>query len=50
MIIAHRMRTVLEADNIVVLKDGEIKEIGSPSELRSKNGIFNSMVEKQYMS
>ena len=33
MIIAHRMRTVADADKIVVLKDGIVAEQGSPAEL-----------------
>ena len=33
MIIAHRMRTVAEADKIVVLKDGVVAETGMPKEL-----------------
>ena len=35
MIIAHRMRTVAEADKIVVLKDGVAAEQGSPAELET---------------
>ncbi len=47
LIIAHRMRTVSGADKIVVLKDGKVKEEGSPSELIEKNGIFTHMVKLQ---
>lgn len=47
LIIAHRMRTVSGADKIVVLKDGKVKEEGSPSELIEKNGIFTRMVKLQ---
>lgn len=36
MIIAHRMRTVADADKIVVLKDGKVAESGKPSELMKK--------------
>ncbi|WP_027399001.1 ABC transporter ATP-binding protein [Anaerovorax odorimutans] len=48
LIIAHRMRTVLGADKIVVLKDGAITETGTPMELKEKDGIFSSMLKKQY--
>ena len=48
LIIAHRMRTVLGADKIVVMKDGSIAEMGSPFELKEKAGIFSSMLETQY--
>ena len=39
MIIAHRMRTVADADKIVVLKDGVVAEQGTPAELEAKDGI-----------
>lgn len=47
IIIAHRMRTVANADKIVVLKDGKVAEQGAPAELLSKKGEFAKMVEKQ---
>ena len=47
MIIAHRMRTVADADKIVVLKDGVVAEQGSPAELAKKNGIYQHMLETQ---
>ena len=45
MIIAHRMRTVAEADKIVVLKDGIVAEQGSPAELEKQHGIYQHMME-----
>ena len=47
MIIAHRMRTVAEADKIVVLKDGVVAEEGAPKELDAAGGIYHHMVETQ---
>ncbi len=47
LIIAHRMRTVANADKIVVLKDGQVAETGSPEELKKQNGIFAKMIERQ---
>jgi ATP-binding cassette subfamily B protein len=47
LIIAHRMRTVLGADKIIVIKDGEIAEMGTPLELKEKQGIFASMLKTQ---
>ena len=47
LIIAHRMRTVANADKIVVLKNGRVAETGSPDELKIKSGIFSKMVERQ---
>lgn len=47
MIIAHRMRTVAEADKIVVLKDGVVAETGTPKELEEKGGIYQHMAAVQ---
>ena len=47
MIIAHRMRTVADADRIVVLKDGVVAEQGSPAELEAKGGIYQHMKATQ---
>ena len=47
LIIAHRMRTVAGADQIVVLKDGVVAEQGSPKELYAKGGIYAHMVDLQ---
>lgn len=50
IIIAHRMRTIANADKIVVLDDGKIAEKGSPDELLSKDGLFKRMVDLQNLS
>lgn len=50
LIIAHRMRTVANADKIVVLKNGKIAESGTPAELMSKGGEYASMVKLQTIS
>ena len=50
LVIAHRMRTVENADKIIVLKDGTVEEIGKPSDLMAKNGLFAHMVELQKQS
>lgn len=50
MIIAHRMRTVANADKIVVLKDGVVAESGSPAELKKQNGIYKGMVNTQMLA
>ena len=47
LIIAHRMRTVANADKIVVLENGGVAEMGTPEELKKKNGIFARMVNRQ---
>lgn len=50
LIIAHRMRTVLGADKIVVIKDGVIAETGGPFELKEKQGLFSTMLKTQYQN
>lgn len=50
LIIAHRMRTVAGADQIVVLEDGAIRENGTPEELKAKKGMFAAMLKAQYQS
>ena len=47
MVIAHRMRTVADADNIVVLDGGCVVQQGSPQELQPQEGLFKHMVELQ---
>ena len=47
LVIAHRMRTVENADRIVVLSCGHVAEEGSPEELLKNNGIFSHMVALQ---
>lgn len=47
LIIAHRMRTIANADKIVVLDNGSIAEMGTPEELKEQNGIFAKMLETQ---
>lgn len=50
IIIAHRMRTIANADKIVVLDDGKIAEQGSPDELIANDGLFKKMVNLQNLS
>lgn len=45
--IAHRLSTVKDADNIIVLKNGEVKEQGTHLELIAKNEIYAGMVDTQ---
>ena len=50
LIIAHRMRTVENADQIVVLKDGTVKENGIPEQLKKANGIYAEMIRTQHLA
>lgn len=47
LIIAHRMRTVINADKIVVLENGRVAETGSPEDLKKQNGLFARMLRMQ---
>ncbi len=51
LVIAHRMRTVENADKVVVLSKGRVVEEGSPAELRAReDGMFRRMSELQQQS
>ena len=47
LVIAHRLSTVVDADRILVLEDGEIVEQGNHSTLLSQNGVYSQLWEMQ---
>ena len=47
IVIAHRLSTVRNADNIFVLGDGSIIESGNHNELLNKKGVYNKLWEIQ---
>ena len=47
IVIAHRMRTVMNADKVVVLEGGRVAEQGHPAELMERDGLFARMVRLQ---
>ncbi len=47
IVIAHRMRTIEAADQIIVLKDGVVEEKGTHKQLMKEHGFYQRMVELQ---
>ena len=47
IVIAHRMRTIENADKVILLNEGKVVEEGNPQELIKKNGQFAKMVSLQ---
>ena len=50
IIIAHRLSTIKKADKIIVLESGQIKEMGSHTELINKKGHYFELYQKQFSS
>jgi ATP-binding cassette subfamily B protein len=48
LLIAHRLSTIRNADRIIVLHHGEVREIGSHSALMEKQGIYHRLYQLQY--
>jgi ATP-binding cassette subfamily B protein len=48
IVIAHRLSTIRNADKIIVMHKGEIKEIGTHQELLSRKGIYYKLYQLQY--
>lgn len=47
IVIAHRMRTIANADQIIVLNDGKVVESGKPEQLITSGGLYSHMVALQ---
>jgi len=50
IVIAHRLSTVQKADKIIVLDQGEIREIGSHQELLQLGGLYKRLFDLQFNS
>lgn len=49
-VIAHRLSTIRDADIILYMEDGDIKEMGSHEELMAKNGKYAALYNSQFSS
>jgi ATP-binding cassette, subfamily B, bacterial len=47
IIVAHRLSTVKNADQIIVLENGQVAEVGSHEALIQKRGFYFSLVKNQ---
>lgn len=47
-VVAHRLSTIREADDIIVMRDGNIVETGRHDELLAKNGFYASLYNSQF--
>lgn len=48
IVIAHRLSTILNADKILVMKDGKIRESGTHEELIAQGGLYQELYESQF--
>lgn len=49
-VIAHRLSTIRDADLILYMSDGDIKESGTHSELIAKNGLYANLYNSQFIT
>ncbi len=47
-VIAHRLSTIRDADMILYMEDGDIKETGNHEELMQKNGKYAALYNSQF--
>ena len=48
IVVAHRLSTVMNADKIIVIDDGRIKEVGKHKQLLAKKGYYTRLYEKGF--
>lgn len=47
IVIAHRLSTIQHADKIIVIDNGQIKEVGNHKELMTQKGLYNRLIDMQ---
>ena len=50
IVVAHRLSTIMQADNILVLDQGQLVESGAAAELIAKGGLFSNLYQAQRLS
>lgn len=49
-VIAHRLKTIINSDKIIVIKDGKVVEEGTHKDLLSLKGFYNELYQNQFSS
>ena len=49
-VIAHRLSTIKDADMILYMQDGDIKEVGNHTELMAKGGLYAELYNSQFLT
>ena len=47
-VIAHRLSTIRDADMILYMEDGDIREVGNHQELMERNGKYAALYNSQF--
>lgn len=50
IVIAHRLSTIRDADEIIVMKHGEVMERGNHAELIELDGVYKALVSRQLVA
>jgi ATP-binding cassette subfamily B protein len=50
VVIAHRLATVVDSDQIIVLKDGEVQASGTHEELLASSTLYRDLAEHQLLT